>query len=133
MAIAPGLPGLQVTVTVAGEALRELDHDTVDEGQSQHEHKISKYIEAQAGADFEIATLYTPPFDPPFPVHVDIMLDGDYVQAPFAEKNDKDGCKGYRFRQATSMIEGLSHTQNFQFAELKTGNLDTMLILDYNS
>jgi hypothetical protein len=125
MAFAPDLRGLQVTVTVAGEALREFEHDT-----ARHENKISKYIEAPSGAEFEIATLYTPPFDSPFKIHLDIMLDNDYVQAPFVHRNDKDG---YRCGQAASMIEGLSQIQNFQFAELKTGKLDTMLILDYNS
>jgi hypothetical protein len=127
MAIAPGLPGLQVTVTVAGEALREFDHE------AQHGNKISKYIEAPAGVEFEITTLYTPPFDPPFKIHLDIMLDNDYVQAPFVHRNDKNGYEGYRYGQAASMIEGLSQIQNFQFAELKIGKLDMMLILDHNN
>jgi hypothetical protein len=69
MAIIPGLPGLEVSVTVAGEALAEYDYDYVDEGHVQRPNTVSKYIEAPFGAEFEITTLYTPPFDPPLRHH----------------------------------------------------------------
>jgi hypothetical protein len=121
MAIAPGLPGLQVTIAVAGEALQEYDYDSTDTGNAQPQDTIRKYIEAPSGAEFEIRTLYVAPFEPPLPVHVDIMLDGDYTQAPYVDWGGKDEREGYCYGQAASMHEGQSHTQNFQFAELNTG------------
>jgi hypothetical protein len=132
MAIAPGLPGLQVTVAVAGEALPEYDYDNDEGDHVERRNATSKYLEAPSGAEFEITTLYTAPY-PPLPIHVDIMLDGDYIQAPWEEWYHKDGCEGYKYGQAASMIEGQSYTQSFQFAELKTGEWDTVLISHHRS
>ncbi|KAH4107591.1 hypothetical protein HBH46_051030 [Parastagonospora nodorum] len=118
MAVIPGLPGLRVTVEVAGEALPEHDNDTTDTGHAYLQHRTKKYIEAPAGEAFEIRTLYQAPFDPPLPIHVEVMLDGNYVLAPYFERGGKDGCEGYKYGKAMFMAEGEVETRNFCFSAL---------------
>lgn len=121
MAIAPGIPGLEVTIEVDDAALPEYDHTNKGSDPESSETTVSRYIEAPAGADFEIRTLYKPPFEPPMSIHVDIVLDGDYVQAPMEAWGGKAGCEGYRYGQATFTEEEGSVTRKFLFAELQIG------------
>lgn len=79
MAVLPDIPGLHVNIEVAGEALPEYEYSTADNGQAYLVNKVSKYVEAPSGAKFTLRTFFKAPFDPPFPVHVEIMFDGDYV------------------------------------------------------
>jgi hypothetical protein len=65
---------------------------------------------------------YQAPFDPPLPVHAEIMLDGNYVLAPYLEPGSKEGCEGYKFGKATFMEDGEAETRNFRFSALTTGN-----------
>lgn len=124
MAITAGIPGLQVTINVNGEALAEYDHDA--DHAANHDpapHSVVKYIQARAGEEFEIGTLYKEPFSPPSQLHADIMMDGGYVPAPFMEWGGEKECEGYRYRKATFMDKGTVVTRNFQFAALETGEL----------
>ncbi|KAH7084823.1 hypothetical protein BKA63DRAFT_528729 [Paraphoma chrysanthemicola] len=119
MAIAPALPGLLVTVEVDGEALPEYDCDDGDD-----QNAVSRYIEAPLGTEFEIRSLYQTPYSPTSMVQVDIMLDGDYVQAPFLEWGGKDDCEGYKYGKATFVTEDQSETRRFRFASLVTEETD---------
>jgi hypothetical protein len=121
MAVIPELPGLQVTVEVAGEALQEYNHDATDTGHTYLQHRTTKYIDAPAGEEFEIRMLYQAPYDPSLPVHVEVMLDGNYVLAPYLEAGSKDGCEGYKYGKATFMGEGEAETCKFRFSVLATG------------
>ena len=80
-----------------------------------------KYIEAPSGADFEIRTLYKPPYTPPSLVQVDIMLDGNYVQVPLEEWGGKEECEGYKYGKASFIKKGQTSTRNFRFSALVTG------------
>jgi hypothetical protein len=122
MAIAAGIPGLQVTIKVNGEALAEYDYEVDDVAkQDSGPPSVAKYIRALAGEEFEISTLYEEPFSPPFQLHADIMMDGSYVLTPFMEWCGKEDCEGYKYRKSTFMDEGGVITRNFQFAVLQTG------------
>ncbi|KAH7094468.1 hypothetical protein FB567DRAFT_622885 [Paraphoma chrysanthemicola] len=119
MAIVPALPGLLVTVEVAGEALPEYDCDDSDD-----QYAISRYIEAPLGTEFEIRSLYQTPYSPTSMVQIDIILDGDYVQAPFLEWGGKDECEGYKYGKATFITEDQLETRRFRFAPLVTEETD---------
>jgi hypothetical protein len=121
MVSAPELPGLEVTVEVAGEVLPEFEHDAPNANHSYLQHQVATYIESPAGTQFEIRTLYKAPYDPPLPIHVEIMLDGNYVQAPYLEPGGKEGCEGYKYGKATFMEAGEAETRKFCFAALTTG------------
>jgi hypothetical protein len=84
---------------------------------------VSKYIEAPSGADFEIRIMYKAPFTPNSPIHPYIMLDDNYILAPLIESASKDGCEGYKYAKSTSIVDGISSTQNFRFSDLVAGKL----------
>jgi len=122
MAIASALPGLEVTIEVAGEPLAEFDYTPADALQDvTAPQTASKYIEASSGAEFEIRTLYRQPYNPTSLVQVDIMLDDTYVLVPFEEPGRKDGCEGYKYAKATFITDGVSSTQKFRFSTLVAG------------
>jgi hypothetical protein len=126
MAIATGIPGLQVTVNVDGEALQEYDYDVNAADHDPDRPSVAKYIQALPGADFDISTLYEQPFSPPFQLHADIIMDGSYILAPFTEWAGKGEVEGYKYCKATFIEDGGAHvTRNFRFSTLETGRLST--------
>ncbi|KAL1797329.1 hypothetical protein ACET3X_003935 [Alternaria dauci] len=123
MAFASGIPGLEVTVEVDSTALPE--HEYVGVEEDEVTTSITKYIEAPPATDFSVRYLYRPPFTPPLAIQMDIVLDGNYVQAPFIEWGSKEDCEGYLCSRSTSSNGGHSFTQGFQFAELRTNETNT--------
>jgi len=121
MAIASGIPGLEVTIEVNAAALPEYEHGIIEDDEVAT--SASRYIEAPPAANFSIRYLFRPPFTPPSAVQMDVMLDGNYVQAPFVEWGGKEECEGYLCSRSTSSTGGHSFTQGFQFAELRTSEL----------
>lgn len=119
MAIATGIPGLEVTIEVDAAALPEHQHGIIDDDEVAT--STSRYIEAPSAANFSIRYLFRPPFTPPSAVQMDVLLDGNYVQAPFVEWGGKEECEGYLCSRSTSSTGGHSFTQGFHFAELRTG------------
>jgi hypothetical protein len=99
MVILPALPGLEVTTAVAGEALPEYEHDITDANEPLPS-AIAKCIEAPAGAEFEIRYIYKPPYNTLI-AQLDVVMDGNYIQAPYVEWGGKEGCGGYKCRRAT--------------------------------
>ncbi|KAF1830662.1 hypothetical protein BDW02DRAFT_608286 [Decorospora gaudefroyi] len=49
---------------------------------------------------------------------MDIVLDDNYIQAPFVEWGGKEECEGYICSRSTSSISGHHFTQGFRFSEL---------------
>lgn len=119
MAIATNIPGLEVTIEVDGEPLLEYDYEPVHD--PNLETSNVKYVKAVSGAEFAIRYLVRPPFSPPSQIQMDIVLDDNYVQAPFSEWAGKDGCEGYLFSKASSAVGGQNFTRVFRFSELRTG------------
>jgi len=126
MAIATGIPGLEVTIEVDAAALPEHQHGILEDDEVAT--STSRYIEAPSAANFSIRYLFRPPFTPPSAVQMDVLLDGDYVQAPFVEWGGKEECEGYLCSRSTSSTSGHSFTQSFQFAELRTGESWCLII-----
>jgi hypothetical protein len=127
MAVVPELPGLEVTVEVEGESLAEYEyqpqHDLQDVAAT---NVVSRYVEAPSGEAFAIRTSYKPPYDPTSSVHVDIVLDGNYILAPLEERAGKDNCQGYKYANSTSIVEGVSSTQTFRFGDFKPGKCNAI-------
>jgi hypothetical protein len=121
MAITTGIPGLEVTIEVDAIPLPEYQHGLLEDDEVPT--SSSKYIEAPPATDFSIRYLFRPPFIPPSAIQMDVLLDDNYVQAPFVEWGGKEDCEGYICSRSTSSIGGHSFTQGFQFVELRTGKL----------
>ncbi|KAJ4338701.1 hypothetical protein N0V87_003825 [Didymella glomerata] len=107
MAIAPTLPGVEITVEVDNAPLQE-----------HHNHQI---FEVPSGAEFSVRTLFSEPFDATMPVHADIYIDNNYIQAPLRETGDIVDSRGYKYAMAMSNEEGQTVTQKFLFSELDIG------------
>jgi hypothetical protein len=118
MAIVPTLPGLVVTIEVVGNALPKFDYGAANDVDLQ---TMAKYIEALAGAEFEIRYVYNPHYNPTSIAQLDVVMDGDYVQAPYVEWGGKDGCEGYKCGRATFFDEQGMTTRSFRFADLRVG------------
>lgn len=119
MAIATDIPGLEVTIEVDGQPLPEFDYDKADD--DSLETSNAKYVRTVSGAEFAIRYLTRPPFAPPSQIQMDILLDDNYIQAPFSEWAGKDGCEGYLFSKASVAVGGQNFTRAFRFSELRTG------------
>ena len=124
MAIATGIPGFEVTIEVDTVALPEYQHGVIEDDEVST--SASRYIEAPPATGFAIRYLFRPPFTPPSAIQMDVLLDGDYVQAPFVEWGGKENCEGYLCSRSTSSAGGHSFTQGFRFAELRTGKLSCL-------
>jgi hypothetical protein len=109
MAILPTLPGLGVTIRVADSAFSEYDYPNTTDLPST----ATKYIATLASAAFTIYSLYRAPYDPPFPVRTEIMLDETYVQALFVETGGEVGCEGHVYGSAVSVEGGRAVTKGF--------------------
>ncbi|KAF2025120.1 hypothetical protein EK21DRAFT_104199 [Setomelanomma holmii] len=130
MAIVPAIPGLVVTVDVAGEALSEYDYVEANIDNAALPYVVSRCIEAPTGAEFAIRSLYKPPHSLHSIVQMDIMLDDNYIQVPFEEWGGKDECEGYRYGKATFITDGHSETRNFRFAAHATEKNDQLVTED---
>ncbi|KAH6875347.1 hypothetical protein BKA58DRAFT_119538 [Alternaria rosae] len=128
MAIATDIPGLQVTIEVDGTALTEYEHGIIEDDDTAT--SATRYIGAPLAGNFSIRYLFRPPLSRHSAVQMDVLLDGNYVQAPFVEWGGKEDCEGYICSRSTSSIGGHSFTQGFQFAELRTNKINTQMTQD---
>ncbi|KAI2485389.1 hypothetical protein Ptr902_04329 [Pyrenophora tritici-repentis] len=120
MVNATHIPGLEVTIEVDNTALPEYSHPpTENQEPTENLGSTIRYIEAPSATDFSIHYLYRPEFTPPSSVHIEIVLDDTYVQAPFFEWGGKEDCEGYVCKKAASIVAGQDFTQGFRFAELR--------------
>lgn len=124
MAIAPAVPGLEVTIEVDNVALPEHqceDDDVTTTGHEAFANSVVKYLEVPSGAEFSVHWLLKEPFDTTIPTYAGVMIDGTYLQAPFREAGDRDGDRGYKYAKSSFEEGEKSYTQNFRFSELEVG------------
>ncbi|KAF3036907.1 hypothetical protein E8E12_003396 [Didymella heteroderae] len=130
MAIAPAVPGLDVTVEVNNVALPEYqyenedayqygDKEAISAGHEDSACSVTKYLEVPSGAEFSVRWVLKEPFDNTLPTHAQVMLDGSYLNVPFQETGDKDDARGYKYMKTVSEENGQVFTQTFRFSELE--------------
>ena len=81
MAVLSEYPGLDVAFIVHGQRLQEYDDD--DEPSPK---TVTKYIEAQSGANFAIATSFKPPFPTRYVVMGRLYIDGKRMSKWYCER-----------------------------------------------
>ncbi|KAI4652231.1 hypothetical protein J4E93_002430 [Alternaria ventricosa] len=115
MAIAPGYPGLEVTINVDGQPLPEYEDE--DEDEDPAPKTTTKYIEARSDSHFSIVTEFKPPFPTQYHVRSSLCIDGtgmdkalclreDLFKKPFENT-------GIRRREGEQWVK-----QKFSFAKL---------------
>jgi hypothetical protein len=108
MAIAPAVPGLEVTIEV-DVPLPKHQYENEDVTTAGHEaaaNSITRYLAVPSGAEFSIHWLTKAPFDSTIDTYAHVFINGNVIQMPFKEIGDKDGERGYKYTRATSKTEG---------------------------
>ena len=119
MAVLSEVPGLTVTVDVAGEDLAEYDDDESDKSEPR---TATKYVEAHSGANFGIATridaaTFAHPSDT---IRLKMYLDGNFVSA-WSLKQETLSRGRRTVMNYTGQIDGDREIRmKFSFAELQT-------------
>ncbi|KAI4700113.1 hypothetical protein J4E81_004149 [Alternaria sp. BMP 2799] len=84
MAIAPGYPGLEVTINVDGQPLHEYDDDDEDPAPKA----TTKYIEARSDSNFSIVTRFSASFSTQYHVRGRLSIDGVKMASWFWLRED---------------------------------------------
>jgi hypothetical protein len=72
MAILPECPGLKVEVFVQGRHMQEYDDNEEDPSPKM----VTKFVEAQSGANFSVVATFKPPFSAQHDVMMRVIIDG---------------------------------------------------------
>jgi hypothetical protein len=121
MAILPGFPGLEAGITVRNVAARE--YTNADDANADTPTSVTRYIEAEEGAKFQIHIKILPQFEyRNHDVTAQVELDGQVVQRPLWKKD----CYPHPVRP----IEGIDAEtprgwmrRSFMFENLTTGTI----------
>lgn len=118
MAILPDLPGFEVVVRVNGVALQE--HRDVYEAEPDTPGRITRYVQATSGANFDILFSREPCFQ--LPIHdigADIFLDGHCFDRPlFCKQTLESPHFKHKVDHFVEGSEGNYKSRHFMFAEL---------------
>ena len=121
MAILDAFPGLQTEITVNRVPLAEYDDDEAENSSTQ----TTKYIEAVSGSDFVIKTSIQEPLLATRGVEIRVHIDGN--RGP--RRSVRPEARSYRvpieIAGAGFSQDGKYYHQNYQFAELKIGNVSS--------
>jgi hypothetical protein len=126
MAIHTDYPGLKVEIVVNGQPLPEYD----DETNTPDSNVVTKYVEAESGAEFSINYSFDKTFPTSHDVNVRCSLDGRQVRKPrvgrtklLCERGQK--ITGLRVQEGKSW--GL---KKFRFSDLVVGKFITCFLQD---
>jgi hypothetical protein len=120
MAIHPDHPGLTVEVLVNGQPLPEYeDEDITDEPNVN-----TRYVEAQAGVEFEIAYTISKAFAGGDDFNARCYIDGQKVESRVVRNTNLGARKTYTFRGLRSCNDGQWTMRAFEFKNLHIGELD---------
>lgn len=116
MAIIEVLPGVEITITAGGAALKEyLDQDTTDNSKT-----ITRYVEAETDQNFSVSIKVNP--ETRFKAGLlcfEVFIDGNAISSSLVRKK---WCKSTAYNLK---IDGVPlprrKVRNFHFADLKTG------------
>jgi hypothetical protein len=130
MAIHPDYPGIEVTVCVEGEPLKEYDAENdafghEDEAIAEHEGKctITKYIESNTGKTFTILlSAKNLPKLGCSGIGFDVEVDGQSINYPFAFMNEARTKNGWTYHVKGPDVKAGSKivTKSMQFAKIET-------------
>ncbi|KAF9693625.1 hypothetical protein EKO04_008158 [Ascochyta lentis] len=124
MAVLPSCPSLTVEIIVNGAPLQEYD---ANEEELALPKGITKYIEAQSGANFAIRFMSLQPL-PDLEFSSCIYLDGEGVDGQIFAKGDFALDEHYTTTGRYSTVGHQTVLQEFQFSEIAVveGNTDSM-------
>ncbi|KAG9385459.1 hypothetical protein A1F94_005006 [Pyrenophora tritici-repentis] len=106
-------PGIEVAVIVNGQRLEEYDDD-----EEPRPKTVTKYIEAQSGTEFAIATSFKPPFPTQCDIKTCLYIDGKIMESWRCKHHQllgKTFLKDYIYSQQDRECV----KQKFYFAELE--------------
>jgi len=115
MAVTDKHPGLEVEVVVDGAPLKEYNDDD-----SNDQEIVSKYIEAQSGAEFAVRSTFTAPFPRGHGVQIAVRVDGTTRRYGY-ESSDLYGRQGHTCTGISYQQDGIWYEQKYCFTTLNIG------------
>jgi hypothetical protein len=128
MAVLNSLPGLAVSVSVAGKELPEYEHREDESDGPLANKTVLRYIESISDAEFAINFRISPPFQLDcYALNFRVSIDGKRVRGKIC---GQDKIKHGHWARAllgdmTIRHDGRAELRKFKFASLKTGNVDS--------
>jgi hypothetical protein len=117
MAILPDCPGLKVHVFVQGRHVQEYDDDNEEDPPPK---AVTKYVEAQSGANFSVVATFKAPFSTQHDVMMRVTIDGKNMAKWLCRRRELSNkvveCEGIRRETQEGWVK-----QRFCFAELDIG------------
>jgi hypothetical protein len=116
MTILPECPGLKVQVFVQGRHAQEYDDNEEDPSLNA----VTKYVEAQSGANFSVVATFKAPFSTQHDVMMRVIIDGKPMAKWLCRRRELSNkvvqCEGIRRETQEGWVK-----QSFCFAELEIG------------
>ncbi|KAF1850027.1 uncharacterized protein K460DRAFT_326501 [Cucurbitaria berberidis CBS 394.84] len=100
MAVLDDVPGLKAEVIVDGRPLREYDDDEETSSKA-----VTKYVEAQSGAEFAIRSVFSAPFPLQYGVEMKVSVDGDIYRRTYK-------CPDELYREGGHNQKGISYQED---------------------
>lgn len=124
MVVHPDCPGLEASVVVNDDVLKEYDDRTQVPAKT-----VERYVEAQTGAEFEVHFRFSHPFPTDRAVSMIVTVDGKDVDEPLVRSRDL--CRKVHASQGSISNVGSEHyVQKFRFAELDIGEYSLILQIE---
>ncbi|KAL6707966.1 hypothetical protein ACN47E_003640 [Coniothyrium glycines] len=114
MAVLEGCAGLEVSVTVNEQALKEYEDDSEDSSTTT----ATRYIEAQSGQSFAIKYSFTAPFPTDDPVVCRVSIDGNKLRRRLTRAKSLYKRNGHCDSGPHSTIGTQSFKQSYMFRDL---------------
>lgn len=116
MAILHDCPGLKVEIIVKGEPLREWDDD-----EEASPRAVTKYIEAQSGANFALKWRFSSPFPDDHGVRAVLKVDNDHRRKIDTEARELHRPEGFYKDGRRFLKDGQWYKGDYGFTALSVG------------
>ncbi|CAO2658837.1 Nn.00g065600.m01.CDS01 [Neocucurbitaria sp. VM-36] len=113
MAVLDDVPGLNVEILVGGRPLHEYEDD-----EEASPKAVTKYVEAQSGAEFYLRSTFSAPFPTQYGVQMKVSVDGSSVRASYAKPEMLYKQHGYTQRGISYQENGQWFHRNYCFTPL---------------
>ncbi|KAF2127283.1 hypothetical protein P153DRAFT_295534 [Dothidotthia symphoricarpi CBS 119687] len=114
MAVLDDCPGLKAEIIVYAQPLEEY----VDEDEEDPPKTVTKYVEAQSGAEFALKWKFSTPFPTQYGVQAVVHIDGVATYNTVMWPEDLHGRRGFANQGGIFEQDGVRFIQNYRFTAL---------------
>lgn len=115
MAVLDGVPGLKGEILVGDQPLHEYNDE-----EEATPNEVTKYVEAQSGAEFTVRNTFSAPFPTRYGVEFSVSVDGAR-QRSYGEPDELYRSHGFLWRGMSHAEDGKRFMRNYRFTGLSIG------------